>query len=59
MHYIEDPSGYLQILWEPPTLDSDELNLQNISIRRDARIIRYTIYITTEESTILIVQVYI
>ena len=56
VHYIEDPPGYLQILWEPPTLDSDELVLQNISIRRDARIIRYTIYITTEESTI--VQVY-
>ena len=56
VHYIEDPPGYLQILWEPPTLDSDELNLQNISIRRDARIIHYTIYITTEESAI--VQVY-
>ena len=55
-YYIEDPPGYLQILWEPPTLDSDELNLQNISIRRDARIIHYTIYITTEESTIA--QVY-
>ena len=50
VHYIEDPPGYLQILWEPPTLDSDELNLQNISIRRDARIMHYTIYITTEES---------
>ena len=57
VHYIEDPTGNLQILWEPPTLDSDELNLQNISIRRDARIIVYTIYIATEESTI-IVQVY-
>jgi hypothetical protein len=56
VHYIEDPPGYLQILWEPPTLDSDELDLQNASIKRDARIIRYTIYITTEESTI--VQVY-
>ena len=56
VHYIEDPPGYLQILWEPPTLDSDELDLQNINIRRDARIIHYTIYITTEESTI--VQVY-
>ena len=53
---IEDPCRYLQILWEPPILDSDGLDLQNISIRRDARIIRYTIYITTEESTI--VQVY-
>ena len=60
VHYIEDPPGYLQILWEPPNLDSDELDLQNISIRRDARIIHYTIYIyfttITEESTI--VQVY-
>ena len=56
VHYIEDPSGYLQILWEPPTLDSDEFDLQNISIRRDTRIIHYKIYITTEESTI--VQVY-
>ena len=56
MCYIEDPPGYLHILWEPPTLDSDELDLQNFGIRRDARIIHYTIYITTEESTI--VQVY-
>ena len=53
MHYTKDPPGYLQILWEPPILDSDELDLQNISIRRDARIIRYTIYITTEGSTIV------
>ena len=56
VHCIEDLPGYLQILWEPPNLDSDVLDLQNISIRRDARIIHYTIYITTEESTI--VQVY-
>ena len=57
VHYIiEDPPGYLQILWKSPTLDSDELDLQNVSIRRDARIIHYTIFITTEESTI--VQVY-
>ena len=57
VHYnIKDPPGYLQILWEPPILDSDELDLQNISIRRDARIIHYTIYIITEESSI--VQVY-
>ena len=54
--YIEDPSGYLQISWEPPTLDSDQLDSQNISSKRDARIIHYKIYITTEESTI--VQVY-
>ena len=53
VHYIEDPPGYLQMLWKPPTLDSDS---ENISIRRDARIIHYTIYITTEESTIM--QVY-
>ena len=58
VHYIEDPTGNLQILWEPLTLDSDELDSKNISIRRDARIILYTIYITVtiEESTI--VQVY-
>ena len=56
MHYIEDPPGYLQILWEPPTLDSDEPDSQSVSIRRDARILSYTIYIITEESTI--VQVY-
>ena len=58
VHYIEDPPGYLQILWEPLTLDSDELDSQNnsITIRRDARIIRYTIYVAIEESTI--VQVY-
>ena len=54
--YIEGPGEYLQILWEPPTLDSDELDSQNISIRRDTRISRYIIYITTEES--IIVQVY-
>ena len=57
VHYIEDPPGYLQILWEPPTLDSDEFDSQNyISIKRYARINSYTIYITTEESTT--VQVY-
>ena len=49
----ENPPGYLLILWEPPILDSDELDSQNISIRRDARIINYTIFITTEESTIV------
>ena len=56
VHYIEDPPGYLQILWEPPTLDSNELDLQSVSITRDTRIVLYTVYITTEESTI--VQVY-
>ena len=62
VHYnniiIDDPPGYLQILWEPPILDSDELDSQkfNTTIKRDARIIHYTIYITTEES--IIVQVY-
>ena len=56
MHYIEDPPGDLQISWEPPSLDSDELDSQNISIKRDAKIICYTIYITTEESAA--VQVY-
>jgi hypothetical protein len=52
VHYIEDPPGYLQMLWEPPTLDSDELDSQNVSIRRDARIILYIFYITTEGGTI-------
>ena len=56
IHYTEDPPGYLQILWEPPTLDSNELDLQSVSITRDTRIVLYTVYITTEESTI--VQVY-
>ena len=53
MHYIEDSPGYLQILWEPPILDSDEPDSQSVSLRRDARILNYTIYITTEESTIV------
>ena len=53
MGYIEDLAGYLQILWESPTLYSDELHLQNISIKRYARILSYKIYITTEESTIV------
>ena len=58
VHYnnIEDPPGYLPIFWEPPTLDSDQLLSQSITISRDARIFHYNIYITTEESTI--VQVY-
>ena len=58
MHYIEDPPGYLQILWESPTLDPDELDSRNnsITVRREARIVRYIIYIGIEESTI--VQVY-
>ena len=55
MHYIEDPAGHLKILWEPPTLFSDEFESQNVSInlKRDARIIHYMIYITTEESIIV------
>jgi hypothetical protein len=51
---IEDHAGCLQILWEPPTLVSDEPGSQNVSV--DSRITHYIIYITTEESTI--VQVY-
>ena len=35
-----------KILWEPPTLDSDELDSQNI--KRDARIIHCAMYITTK-----------
>ena len=58
VHYIiEEPAGHLKILWEPPTLFSDEFDhdSQNVSInlKRDARIIRYIIYITTKESTIV------
>jgi hypothetical protein len=56
VHYIKDPPGHLKILWVPPTLDPDELQNARLSIKTDARIIHYTIYITTEESTI--VQVY-
>ena len=58
VHYIdpEDIPGYLQILWEPPTLDSYELDSQNDSVKQNARIINYTVYIATEESTII--QVY-
>ena len=56
VQYSEDPAGHLEILWEPPILDYDQLVLQNISIMKDSRIIHYTVYISTEESTI--VQVY-
>ena len=52
--YSEDPAGYLQIFWEPPTLAYDKLGSQNVRI--DSRITHFEIYITTEESTI--VQVY-
>ena len=54
VQFSEDPAGYLQIFWEPPTLISDELGSSNIRI--DSRITHFEIYITTEESTI--VQVY-
>ena len=54
VQYSEDPAGYLQIFWEPPTLVSDKLGSQNVSV--DSRITHFTIYITTEESTII--QVY-
>jgi hypothetical protein len=33
--YIQDSPGYLQILWEPPTLDSDELDLQNAIVLKE------------------------
>ena len=51
MHYIEDPTGLLQIVWEPPTLFSDKLAIgsQNVSI--DSRITHFIIYITVNEST--------
>ena len=55
VHYIEDPAGHLKILWESPTLFSDEFDTQNVSInlKRDARITHYIIYITIEESTVV------
>ena len=49
MHSIEDPVGHLRILWEPPTLVSDVLGSQNVSI--DSRITHFIIYITINEST--------
>ena len=52
VHYnnmIEDPAGYLQISWEPPTLASDELGFQNVSV--DSRITHFIIYITNESTT--------
>ena len=52
--YSEDPTGYLQIFWEPPTLAYDKLGSQNVRI--DSKISHFEIYITNEESTI--VQVY-
>ena len=49
VHSIEDPAGHLQILWEPPTLVSDEFDSQNVSI--DSRITQFIIYIITSVST--------
>ena len=49
VHYnIEDPAGYLQISWEPPTLVSDEPGSQNVSV--DSRITHFIIYITNEST---------
>ncbi len=49
VHYIEDPAGYLRILWEPPTLVSDEPGSQNVSV--DSRITHFIIGITNESTT--------
>ena len=46
---LEDPAGCLQISWEPPTLASDELGSQNVSV--DFRITHFIIYITNESTT--------
>ena len=51
VQYVEDPAGYLQISWEPPTLVSDELGSKNVNI--DSRITHFMIYMTTTESTIV------
>ena len=50
MQSIEDPAGHLQILWEPPTLVSDEVGSQNVSI--DSRITYFIVYIITESTMI-------
>ena len=49
----QSPTGQLQIIWEPPTLLSNELELNNLQIRVDPRIIHYIIYIIMEESTVV------
>ena len=56
VQYSEDPAECLHIFWEPPTLVSDKLGSQNVSLRIDSRITHFEIYFTTKESTI--VQVY-
>ena len=53
VQYSEDPTGYLQILWEPPTLVSDSQN-----VRIDSRITHFITYITTDSEESTIVQVY-
>ena len=49
----QSPTGQLQIIWEPPTLLSNELN--NLQISVDCRITHYIICITVtmEESTVV------
>jgi hypothetical protein len=51
VHYIEDSANYLQILWEPPTLVSDEPSSQNVNV--DSRITHFIIYITNDSTTIV------
>ena len=46
---LKDPPEYLQISWEPPTLASDELGFQNVSV--NSRITHFIIYITNESTT--------
>jgi hypothetical protein len=50
VHYnIEHHAGCLQILWEPPTLVSDEPGSQNVRV--DSRITHYILYITNGSTT--------
>ena len=49
IQYSEDPAGYLQIFWEPPTLVSDKFGSQNVRI--DSRITHFLIYISNGSTT--------
>ena len=46
--YIEYNNQSTKIMWKPPTLLSDELSSQNVSI--DSRITHYILSFTTEDS---------
>ena len=51
VRYNQDPAGYLQILWEPPTLVPDILGSQNVGIDSWTRITHFLIYITNGLTT--------